>query len=280
LNAAAQEKPVPPMSTQPVTALESAAVPVCLGMTLGKPLLQLRLGHASAAVAGKVNEDFYGIVTPAEEPEAETRGIAVAVADGVSGNGEGRVASETTVKSLLRDFYGAPVTWDIPHSLDKLLRATNDWLLTTNSRHPHHEAAVSTLSMMLFRGNYYYMAHVGDTRVYRQRRDVFRQLTSDHTWQRSDMRHVLKRAVGLDSHLVVDYTDGELLPGDVFVLVSDGIWEVLGDKAMREALAESADVQAAAASLVERSIKNQVQYMGRNDATAIVVAVEPFSPAR
>lgn len=258
----------------------SAAVPVRLGITLGKPLLQLRLGHASATVPGKNNEDFYGIVTPAEEPEAQSRGIAIAIADGVSGNGDGRVASETTVKSLLRDFYGAPVTWNIPLALDKLLRATNDWLLTSNSRHPHHEAAVSTLSMMLFKGNYYYMAHVGDTRVYRQRRDVFKQLTIDHTWQRSDMRHVLKRAVGLDSHLVVDYTDGELLPGDVFVLVSDGIWEVLGDNAMRETLAGCGDVQAAAGSLVERSIKNQVQYMGRNDATAIVVAVEVFSPAR
>jgi serine/threonine protein phosphatase PrpC len=242
-------------------------------MTLGKPPLRLRIGHASAAVAGKNNEDFYGIVTPAEEPEAESRGIAVAIADGVSANGEGRLASETTVKSLLRDFYGAPVAWDIPHALDKLLRSTNDWLLTANSRHPNHEAAVSTLSMMLFKGSYYYMAHIGDTRVYRQRRDVFKQLTSDHTWQRSDMRHVLKRAVGLDSHLVVDYTDGELLPGDIFVLVSDGIWEVLGDKAMREALVEAADVQCAAAALVERSIRNQMQYMGRNDATAMVVEV-------
>lgn len=256
----------------------SAAVPVCLGISLGKPLLQLRLGHATSAVAGKNNEDFYGIVTPAEQPEAASRGIAVAIADGVSGNGEGRLASETTVKSLLRDFYGAPVSWDIPHALDKLLRATNDWLLTTNARHPHHEAAVSTLSMMLFKGNYYYMAHVGDTRVYRWRRDVFKQLTSDHTWQRSDMRHVLKRAVGLDSHLVVDYTDGELLPGDVFVLASDGIWEVLGDRVMRETLAAPGDAQSVADSLVDQSIRNQVQYMGRNDATAIVVEVAEFIP--
>lgn len=261
------------MDAPPPAIPVSEAVSVRLRATLGKPLLQLRIGHASAAVPGKNNEDFYGIVTPEVEPEAGSRGVAVAIADGVSANGEGRLASETTVKSLLRDFYGAPVTWDIPHALDKLLRSTNDWLLTANSRRPNHEAAVSTLSMMLFKGGYYYMAHVGDTRVYRQRRDVFKQLTSDHTWQRSDMRHVLKRAVGLDSHLVVDYTDGELLPGDVFVLVSDGIWEVLGDKAMREVLAESGGVQLAAAGLVERSIKSQGQYMGRNDATAMVVEV-------
>jgi serine/threonine protein phosphatase PrpC len=257
-----------------------AAPPVCLGAIAGKPPLQLRIGHASSAVFAKANEDCYGIVTPAEDPEAATRGVSVAIADGVSGNGSGRLASETTVKSLLRDFYGAPPSWNIPQSLDKLLRATNDWLLASNTRNPEHEASVSTLSMMLFKGNYYYLAHVGDTRVYRRRRGVFKQLTSDHTWQRSDMRHVLRRAVGLDSHLVVDYTDGELLPGDVFLLASDGIWEVLGDKAMREVLATAAEPQPAAEILVERSIRNQVQYMGRNDATAVVVAVEAAPPTR
>lgn len=269
----------PPMEASSRAGEEVAAAPVSLGVTPGKPTFQLRLGHASAAVAGKANEDFYGMVTPAEEPEARSRGVAVAIADGVSGKGEGRWASETTVKSLLRDFYGTPAAWGIAQALDKLLRAANDWLLTANSRQPHHDAAVSTLSMVLFKDNFYYMAHVGDTRVYRKRRNVFKQLTSDHTWQRSDMRHVLKRAVGLDSHLVVDYADGELVEGDVFVLVSDGVWEVLGDQAMRETLAQCADVQSAARRLVERSIENQVQYMGRNDATAVVVAVEAFSPA-
>jgi protein phosphatase len=256
-----------------------AAAPIRLGITPGKPPLQLRLGHASAAVAGKANEDFYGVVTPAQEPQVLARGVAVAIADGVSATGEGRLASETTVKSLLRDYYGTPPGWGIPRSLDKLLRATNDWLLALNERRPDRDGAVSTLSMVLFRGNGYYLAHVGDTRVYRWRRDVFKQLTSDHTWRRSDMRHVLKRAVGLDSHLVVDYTDGELLEGDVFVLASDGIWEVLGDHAMRETLAQAPDVATAARHLVERSIENQVKYMGRNDATAVVVAVEASSPA-
>jgi protein phosphatase len=255
------------------------ATPVGLGITVGKPPLQLRLGHASASVAGKANEDFYGVVTPAEEPEALARGVAVGVADGVSATGEGRLASETTVKSVLRDYYGTPPAWGIPQALDKLLRAANDWLLTCNSRRADRDAAVSTLSLVLFKGNYYFLAHVGDSRVYRWRRGVFKQLTSDHTWQRSDMRHVLKRAVGLDSHLVVDYTDGELLEGDTFVLASDGVWEVLGDQAMRETLAQAADVQSAARRLVERSIENQVQYMGRNDATAVVVAVEAISPA-
>jgi protein phosphatase len=253
---------------------------VLLGIPLGKPPLQLQLGHATAAVPGKNNEDFHGVVTPHEEQEAQSRGIAVAIADGVSGNGGGRLASETVVKSLLRDFYGVPKAWDIPQALGELLRSMNDWLLSENVRHPEYEGMVTTLSMIVFKGNYFHMAHVGDTRVYRQRGDVFKQLTTDHTWERSDMRHVLKRAVGLDSHLVVDYTDGELIPGDVFLMASDGIWEVLGERVVCEVMQAGGSTQFIAEELVERSMKNQVQYMGRNDATAVVIAVQEYSASR
>jgi protein phosphatase len=72
---------------------------------------------------------------------------------------------------------------------------------------------------------------------------------------------------------VVDYTDGELAPGDVFVIATDGVWEVLGERVVREVLDAGGDVQAVADELVLRSVRNQVQYMGRNDATAVVVAV-------
>jgi len=252
----------------------AATSPVCLGLTPGKPQLQLQFGHASSAVPGKTNEDFYGIVTEHEEREAQTRGIAVAIADGVSGSGGGRLASETTVRSLLHDFYGAPVRWNFATTIDKLLRSINDWLSAENARNPEREGVVTTLTMMLFNSNNYYLAHVGDSRAYRRRGRVMKQLTIDHTWQRGDMRHVLKRAVGLDTHLVVDCTDGELMPGDVFVMASDGVWEVLGERVMREVLDGGGDVQSIADELVRRSMTNQVQYMGRNDATAVVVSVE------
>ena len=257
-----------------ITEEAVATSPVSLGLTLGKPRLQLRFGHASTAVPGKSNEDFYGIVTAREEPEARTRGVAVAIADGVSGSGGARLASETTVRSLLRDFYGAPAHWNIAPTIDRVLRSLNDWLSAENARNPDLEGVVSTATMMLFKGNYYYLAHVGDTRAFCKRGRTWRQLTIDHTWQRRDMRHVLKRAVGLDTHLVVDYTDGELLPGDVFVMATDGVWEVLGERVLREVLDAGEDVQTIADELVRRSVSSQVQYMGRNDATTVVVAVE------
>ena len=177
----------------------------------------------------------------------------------------------------MRDFYAAPASWSIKQTLDKLLRAINDWLWSENARHPEFEGMVTTLTTIVFKDNHYHMAHVGDTRVYRRRGAILKQLTIDHTWQRSDMRHVLKRAVGLDTHLVADYTDGELIPGDVFLMVSDGVWEVLGERVVRDIMQAGRSPESVASELVEQSIKNQVQYMGRNDATAVVIAVDESS---
>lgn len=236
--------------------------------------LCVRIGHSSRTVAGKTNEDCYGVVTPAEEPDAAVRGIALAIADGVSGNGGGRYASETVVKSVLRDFYATPREWHVSRAFDVVLRSLNDWLVSEGLRHPELEGMVSTLSMLLLASGRYFLVHVGDTRVYRRRGAILEQLTADHTWQRRDMRHVLRRAVGLDTHLVADFADGELRVGDMFVMLTDGVWEVIGEQALRDVLDTNGTPSEIAENLAERSIRNQVQYMGRNDATAIVALVD------
>jgi protein phosphatase len=246
----------------------------------GRAAFAIQLGHSSRSVPGKPNEDCYGIVTPAEEPAAAHRGIAIAIADGVSGAGGGRLASETTVRTMLRDFYATPESWHVSVALDRVLRSINDWLLMENARHPELEGVVASFSMLLLGGARYCSIHVGDTRIYRRRGGSVEQLTTDHTWQRRDMRHVLRRAVGLDSFLVADYSEGEVLPGDAYALLSDGVWEVLGERFIRDALLAGDDPQRLAQELTERSLRNQVQYMGRNDATALVAAVRQTAASR
>ena len=66
--------------------------------------LELRVGSASAGAAGKINEDFYAIVTPSN-PEETRRGMIVALADGISGSGLARIAAETSVRGLVHDYY-------------------------------------------------------------------------------------------------------------------------------------------------------------------------------
>jgi protein phosphatase len=233
-----------------------------------------RIGWASGSAAGKPNEDFVGIVCPSE-PELASRGAVLALADGVSANGAGRMAAEAAARSLLRDYYATPEKWSVAIALDRVLRAINEWLVAENARRPDLDGVVAALSGLVLKGNHYYLAHVGDTRVYRLRGPVLQQLTTDHTWPRRDMRHVLKRAVGLDSHLVVDYATDELQAGDTFLMASDGVWDVLGDRRVESILRSEQDADIAASALVEQARNHQAAYMGRNDASAIIVSIGP-----
>ena len=249
-------------------------------MTSRKPLNgtvevpgEFEIGYASAAVGEKVNEDCFGIITPQQMTEATERGTAVALADGGSAGGTGRVASEVTVRTLLQDFYATPPQWSVERAIDTVLCSVNDWLYVQNGRDPDLDGVVSTLSMLLFTRGRFHLAHVGDTRVFRWQAGTLERLTVDHTWPRRDMRHVLRRAVGLDSHLVIDFQSGQTRVDDVFLIASDGIWEVLGNAAIEEVLAVDNSVEAIAAELVERSLRNQRRYMGHNDATVLMTRI-------
>jgi protein phosphatase len=228
--------------------------------------LSVRGGHASRTGARECNEDFFGLVTP-QDTEREAKGILAAVADGVFGSGGGREAAEYLVRSLLADYYATPETWAVPMALDKVIGAANRWLLA----HRGESAGMATtLSALVLRGTRFHLAHVGDTRIYRSSAGHWQQLTQDHVWDRPDMQHVLRRAVGLDQHLAVDYADGELVPGDAFVICSDGVWEPLGSNRMLEILERYADPQLAAEMLVEAALKAH----GQDNATAMVIRVD------
>ena len=248
------------------------AIPLA-GSLAPRRRLELRLGAATLGAPGKVNEDFYGVVAPSDADSAD-RGVVLAVADGVSASGSGRAAVQCVVHSLTMDYYATPAHWSVGQSLDRLLRAVNEWLRAQHGRWPDHDGVVAAVSLLVLRDQRYYLAHVGDTRVYRLRGSLFQQLTTDHTWQRRDLRHVLKRAVGLDSHLVVDFAGGDLEDGDTFLMATDGVWEVLGDASMNEILSHRLEEpQVAAGALVDAAQRHQAGYMGRNDATALVFCI-------
>ena len=231
--------------------------------------LQITVGQATHIGSRAENEDYAGCVTP-DASVAQLKGAVLAVADGVGGGAAGREASEFTVRGVLSDYYATPDTWEVPFAFEKILAAINRWLLAQGRSRRELADMATTLSALVLRGARYYTVHVGDSRIYRLRDARLQQLTTDHVWDRPEMRHVLKRAVGLDQFLSVDYADGELAAGDVFVLVSDGVWEPLGDKNMHELLLLHRESQRVAEALVESAIKRG----GQDNATAVVVRVE------
>jgi serine/threonine protein phosphatase PrpC len=230
--------------------------------------LQFNIGQSSLKGPRERNEDYVGIVTPVNE-QLSIKGALIAVADGVSGNAGGGEASEMTIRTVSADYYATPDTWAPLVALDKVLTAANRWLLAQANANRDMAGMATTLSLLLLRGQRYYSAHVGDTRIYLLRDGVMKLLTTDHVWDRPDMRHVLKRAVGLDQHLAVDFGEGALQIGDVFALMSDGVWETLGDKDIHKIMGLYDNPQ----MICDHLTKSAIEKGSQDNSTAIAIKI-------
>lgn len=236
--------------------------------------LTVSVGHASLTGPRPQNEDFCGVATP-EGTDLETKGVLAAVADGVGGAAHGREASEHTVRGLLSDYYATSETWGVAKSLDTVATALNRWLISHAAARRELAGMATTLTALVLRGNRWYAAHAGDSRLYLWRGGQLERLTEDHVWEHPEMRHVLKRAVGLDAHLVLDHADGELKAGDVFLLASDGVWNTLGDARIAEELARHADPQDAASAIATAAVGRGAQ----DNCTALVLRADSVPQA-
>jgi serine/threonine protein phosphatase PrpC len=235
------------------------------------------IGLTSLAGKKDVNEDFAAALLP--EAHQQGKGVIVAIADGVSRGGLGREAAQTTVTSLVRDYFGTPDTWDTTVALDRIIAAQNAWLAAQNRRR-RPAMGLTTLTAIVLRGHSYAVAHVGDTRAYLVRAGHCTQLTQDHVVDHPDFSHQLLRAVGLEDQLVVDYSQGDVQVGDCFVLLSDGVYGVYGGysdvaKGKMEIILQNLeqqihDSQAVSANLV----KNALDAGSRDNVTALVVRVK------
>ncbi|WP_455231537.1 protein kinase domain-containing protein [Geopseudomonas aromaticivorans] len=227
--------------------------------------LQLTIGEASAIGPRSENQDAIRVVTPAPALAA-SKGHLLALADGVSQCADGGLAARATLQALALDYYATPETWPVAQSLDRLLLAHNRWLQAAGGGQP----LLTTLTALVLRGRRFTLAHVGDCRAYRWHAGQLQRLTSEHVWEQEGMQHVLKRALGLDQHLVMDYLDGDLQVGESFLLVSDGVWAALGDSLIRSILEGEAEPQAAATALVGAAHRAGSQ----DNASALLVRID------
>ncbi|KQW51460.1 MULTISPECIES: bifunctional protein-serine/threonine kinase/phosphatase [unclassified Roseateles] len=223
------------------------------------------------------NEDFAGVQAPAAH-EAE-RGWVAALADGVSGGessgGEGLMAAQTSVMSLLRDFHAVPADWDTSVALDRLLGHQNAWLAAHNRRpgtDGQPREALTTLTAVALRGRRYALAHVGDSRAWLLRDGQCLLLTQDHRMERRDFAG-LTRALGLDDALRLDHSAGELKVGDRLLLTSDGVHGSLRSRQIGDLLRTTPGAQAAADALTAAALA-----AGSHDnATALVLDIKDLA---
>ena len=193
------------------------------------------------------NEDSYGIT----QSDYETSGILVlaALADGMGGLAQGEVASRLAVKTVIDGLSG---------QLENIQNNREGWLVSLVEQ---ANAVVSekvqnggtTLSLVLLESTKMSIAHVGDSRIYFVRDREIRQLSEDHSLvallvasgqiseaesQQHPDRNVLTKSLGAKKRLSQNYvqtvTDIELQDGDVILLCSDGVWDLVNDQELME----------------------------------------------
>lgn len=224
------------------------------------------------------NEDAYLIM-----PQASV----FALADGMGGAAAGEVASQYFIETAQAVFSNP--TSSSEHTGRALLQAVfssaNKRILEHIVQHPDDEGMGCTGDLLVFEEEQYVIGHVGDSRVYLLREGRLRQLTTDHSLVQSQVdkgmltpeeakhhprKNILLRAVGTDSPETCDILEGTVLDGDIFLLCSDGLTDMVDDLAIEGMLASSESLQ----RKVESLIAGALAAGGKDNVTVVLCEVE------
>ncbi len=201
--------------------------------------LKISIGQRSDKGRKEINQDFHGAYIP-KEPLLSSKGIAIGLADGISSSDVSQIASKTAVTGFLEDYYCTSESWAVKTSVQRVMLATNSWLYsqTRNGqyRYVQDKGYVCTFSTLVIKSTTAHIFHVGDTRVYRLVNNTLEQLTEDHRLWVSKDKSYLRRALGMKEQIDIDYQSISLDVGDIFILVTDGIYEYADEKFMVEAI--------------------------------------------
>ncbi len=225
-------------------------------MQASRTHLSVDSGQHSLAGRKSENQDFHGAVIP-EGQALVHKGIAFAIADGISSSLVARVAAETAVKSFLSDYYCTSDAWLVKTAASRVIAATNSWLFDQTKRAGGigDSGYVCTFSALVLKGRKAHLFHAGDSRIWRLAGQSLERLTDDHRVQVSPGENYLGRALGLSQSVEIDYLAVDLRPGDVFVLTTDGVHDFLTPQQIAAGITESDCLESAAGKIVEQALE-------------------------
>jgi len=233
------------------------------------------VGRTDPGLKRKHNEDAYSIL--------EDHHLFV-IADGMGRHAAGEVASKLAVEAIAESFAkGIHPTWTPEGALPKRATQLRDSILVANekifaqARDVEEYAGMGTTVVACYfspNNQRVYFAHVGDSRCYRYRGTTLSQLTKDHTLGAAGIQgrssSVLSRAVGVEERVEVDLNMESPLPGDVYLLCSDGLSRMVTDEEIGVTLGGMKDLDACVAKLIDMANARG----GRDNITTILVRVE------
>ncbi len=190
--------------------------------------LKISAGQYSDKGRKDINQDFHGIFIP-QEPQLSSKGIAIALADGISSSDVSQLASQAAVTGFLEDYFCTSEAWSVKKSAQRVLYSVNSWLHAqtrqSQYRYDKDKGYVCTLSAMVIKSTTAHIFHVGDARIYRLRDDALEQLTDDPRSWVSREKSYLGRALGVSQQIEIDYQTLQLEKGDIFLFATDGVYE-------------------------------------------------------
>jgi serine/threonine protein phosphatase PrpC len=237
------------------------------------------IGHAR-----ENNEDKFDFYEPDEEPLLAARGSVYLVCDGMGGHNAGQIASELAAKQFLHAYYhlgGAA-----QEAARQAILQAHHYIAEMASKVPSRYGMGTTLTALILKQDEGILAHVGDSRCYRLREGVFEQLSRDHTLvarlveqgiitpeqaKYHPQRNVIRQAVGVadpSEPLEPDIETFALQAGDLYLLCSDGLTDMVDDAEI-EAIVREEPPTRAAWRLVDRALANG----GRDNITVVLVRV-------
>ncbi len=224
----------------------------------------------------KLNQDY---VYVSEDPIGNLPNLFI-VADGMGGHNAGDYASKCTVETIVREIKGCfeknPV-----RILSKAIRIANDQIRQKAREDESLLGMGTTVVAATCLGHYLQVANVGDSRLYIINHEI-RQITRDHSLVEEMVRmggidkaaarnhpdkNIITRAVGATDTVEIDFFHEELTPGDMILMCSDGLTNMLEDEDIGRILREKASIEERAQKLIEAANNNG----GRDNIAVIII---------
>ena len=196
----------------------------------------------------------------------------------MGGASAGEVASSMLVESVKNFLTNSPAPWDETTLARAITRANEDiWNLSRQNE--EYRGMGTTATILYLDGIRACFAHVGDSRLYLLRGNSFKQMTEDHSYvetlvrrgeltageaRNHPMKNVLTQAVGAVTNLQIDTASFQAEPGDLFLLCSDGLTNMVDDVSIAKILKTAANP---ADALIEAALN-----AGGKDNISVIVA--------
>ena len=210
------------------------------------------------------------------------------LADGMGGYNAGEVASRMAVELVSNELGGwlreaeAASDADVRRAIELSVEHANLAIRQAARANPAYAGMGTTLVVGVLRGSRLLLGHVGDSRAYRWREGRLQQITRDHSLLQeqidaglitpeqalsSSHRNLVTRAVGVDAFMQVEMQEHQVMPGDVLLLCSDGLSDMLDDDAIADVLAGHETLDGAGEALIAAA-----NAAGGKDNIAVILA--------